>query len=142
MNNDFPAHFAEVFASLDRNNLHRLDEIYHPVMHFTDPLHDVQGLHAMRHYCEQLYANVSAISFEFHACQTLTEGEAFLRWTMTYQHPRLKSGQPIAVEGCSYICFHGRRVSRHIDYYDAGALLYEHIPVLGRVIHWLKRRLA
>lgn len=142
MNTDFPAHFAEVFASLDRNNLHKLDEIYHPVMHFTDPLHDVRGLHAMRQYCEQLYANVSAVSFEFHACQTLAEGEAFLRWTMTYQHPRLKGGQPIAVEGCSYICFHDRRVSRHIDYYDAGALLYEHIPVLGRIIHWLKGRLA
>jgi hypothetical protein len=30
----------------------------------------------------------------------------------------------------------------HRDYFDAGALLYEHLPVLGTLIGWLKRRLA
>ena len=34
------------------------------------------------------------------------------------------------------------RVYRHRDYFDAGALLYEHLPLLGSVIAWLKRRLA
>ena len=28
------------------------------------------------------------------------------------------------------------------DYFDAGNLLYEHLPVLGAAIRWLKRRLA
>ncbi|QHF41154.1 transcriptional regulator [Pseudomonas sp. S34] len=31
---------------------------------------------------------------------------------------------------------------RHRDYFDAGALLYEHLPVLSRAIAWLKRRLG
>jgi hypothetical protein len=30
----------------------------------------------------------------------------------------------------------------HHDYFDAGALLYEHVPILGGVIGWLKGRLA
>ena len=34
------------------------------------------------------------------------------------------------------------KVYRHRDYFDAGALLYEHVPLLGRVIRWLKRRMG
>lgn len=31
---------------------------------------------------------------------------------------------------------------RYRDYLDAGALFYEYLPVLGRAIAWLKRRLG
>ncbi|PPK38927.1 transcriptional regulator [Pseudomonas laurylsulfatiphila] len=31
---------------------------------------------------------------------------------------------------------------RHRDYLDAGALLYKCLPVLGRAMAWLKRRLG
>lgn len=142
MTDDFPAFFASTFAELDRHNLHRLTEIYSADIHFTDPLHDVQGLEAMRAYFEQMYANVTSIDFDFHQCVSVSESQALLRWTMTFCHPKLKKGQPIKIDGCSYIFFHNQRVSRHIDYYDAGALLYEHIPVMGGIIRWLKGRLA
>lgn len=142
MTDDFPAFFAKTFAQLDKHNLDRLAEIYATDIHFTDPLHDVTGLDAMRHYFEQTYSNVSHIDFDFHQCDTVRQGQALLRWTMTFCHPRLNKGQEIKVEGCSCIFFQDQRVSRHIDYYDAGALLYEHIPILGGIIHWLKGRLA
>jgi len=39
--------------------------------------------------------------------------------------------------------FHGfDKVYRHRDYFDAGAMLYEHLPVVGRVVSWLKRRIG
>lgn len=142
MSNDFAQRFAQIFASLDKNNLHRLGEIYTADLHFTDPLHDVHGIQAMRDYCDQLYANVSDLQFEFHQCQQVIEGQGLLRWTMTYRHPRLAGGEPISVEGCSCIFFRDELVYRHIDYFDAGALLYEHIPLLGKAIRWLKGRLA
>ena len=34
------------------------------------------------------------------------------------------------------------KVERHRDYFDAGALLYQHVPLLGSAIRWLQRRLA
>ncbi|MFO7705607.1 MAG: nuclear transport factor 2 family protein [Halopseudomonas sp.] len=142
MTDNFPAFFAKTFAKLDRHNLDLLGDIYAPDIHFTDPLHDVTGLDAMRAYFAQMYANVTHISFDFHQCDSVREGQALLRWTMTFCHPRLNKGRAIQVEGCSCLFFHDQRVSRHIDYYDAGALLYEHIPLLGGIIHWLKGRLA
>ena len=60
---------------------------------------------------------------------------------MHTSHPRLAGGQLIEVEGCSFLLWRDR-VYRHRDYFDAGALLYEHLPVLGRVIAWLKRRMG
>jgi ketosteroid isomerase-like protein len=142
MNADFPQRFAEIFASLNKTNLHRLAEIYTEAVHFTDPLHDIQGIEPMQTYFDQLYSNIDDLQFEFHQCQLVTEGQGLLRWTMTYRHPRLAGGNSISVEGCSCIFFQEGRVYRHIDYFDAGALLYEHVPLLGTAIRWLKGRLA
>jgi len=101
----------------------------------------VHGLTAVRRYFAELYANVEALHFEFHGFDQVAEGEGYLRWTMRYRHPRLRGGAEIAVEGCSHLLWR-ERVYQHRDYFDAGALLYEHLPLLGSVIAWLKRRLA
>ncbi|MGY8811289.1 MAG: nuclear transport factor 2 family protein [Pseudomonadales bacterium] len=138
----FAEQFAEGFAALNKHNLERLAELYDPQIHFTDPLHDVHGLEALRAYCENLYANVSELQFEFLQCSGIDNEQALLRWNMRYRHPRLAGGESICVPGCSVISFRDGKVYRHVDYYDAGALLYEHIPLLGQVIAWLKRRLA
>lgn len=138
---DFLQRFAREFAALDKDNLHRLDELYSEDVHFTDPLHDVQGLGPLHHYFAQLYANVSHLHFDFHDFDQVAEGRGYLRWTMSYRHPRLAGGQLIEVEGCSFLLWRDR-VYHHRDYFDAGALLYEHLPVMGRAIGWLKGRMG
>lgn len=111
-------------------------------MVFHDPLHQISGLANVRQYFSELYANVQELRFDFHAFDQTGNNSGYLRWTMSYRHPRLRRGAPIRVEGCSHLRWHDERVYRHRDYFDAGALLYEHLPVLGGVIAWLKRRLA
>ena len=142
MNSHAVQAFATGFAALQRDNLATLADLYHADMVFIDPLHEIHGLDAMQAYCANLYANVSQIDFVFHQQQSLSETEAVLRWRMTFCHPRLRGGSRIAVEGCSFLTFRGDKVCHHRDYFDAGALLYEHLPLLGRLIAWLKRRLA
>lgn len=139
---EFLQGFARDFAALDKHNLERLSQLYSDDIRFTDPLHEVQGLPQVRRYFAELYANVSELKFNFHGFDASGEGQGYLRWTMTYRHPRLQGGQPIQVEGCSHLLWRNDKVYRHRDYFDAGALLYEHLPLLGRVIHWLKGRLA
>lgn len=134
---DFLRRFARQFADLNKDNLQRLDELYTDDVQFTDPLHEVQGLNQLRSYFAELYANVSELRFDFHSFDQIAEGEGYLRWVMSYRHPRLAGGQLIRVDGCSHLLWHDK-VYRHRDYFDAGALLYEHLPVLGRAIAWLK----
>jgi hypothetical protein len=139
---EFLRDYARRFAELDKDNLHLLGELYSEDIAFADPLHEVQGLHDLRKYFADLYANVSDLQFEFHAFDQVREGKGYLRWTMTYRHPRLNQGEPIAVQGCSHLLWTEHKVFQHRDFFDAGALLYEHLPVMGRMIGWLKRRLA
>ncbi|MGQ7959105.1 nuclear transport factor 2 family protein [Pseudomonas sp. SP16.1] len=138
---DFLPTFAERFAALNKDNLERLGELYADDVLFRDPLHEVRGLSNLQRYFAELYANVDELRFEFHGCDTLGEDQGYLRWTMGYRHPRLARGAPIRVEGCSYLQWRDK-VHLHRDYFDAGALLYEHLPLLGGTIGWLKRRLA
>ncbi len=139
---DFLHLFAERFAALNKDNLDQLGELYSQDVSFRDPLHEIQGLTAIRHYFDELYANVSDLRFDFHAFDEVRSGEGYLTWTMHYSHPRLANGRSIHVEGCSHVQWRDGKVYRHRDYFDAGALLYEHLPVMGRVINWLKKRLA
>lgn len=143
---DFLHAFASRFAALDKDNLARLGELYSTDALFVDPLHEIRGLATLQRYFAELYANVRDLHFEFHGCDALreggNEGEGYLRWTLSYRHPRLAGGRLIRVEGCSHLLWRDGKVYRHRDYFDAGALLYEHLPVFGTLIAWLKRRLT
>jgi hypothetical protein len=139
---EFLREYARHFAALDKHNLHLLGDLYSDDISFSDPLHQVHGLSNLRKYFAQLYANVTDLRFEFHAFDQVREGKGYLRWTMTYRHPRLRRGEPIVVQGCSHLLWTENKVFQHRDFFDAGALLYEHLPVMGMVIRWLKGRLA
>jgi hypothetical protein len=138
---DFLHQFARTFSELNAGNLQRLGELYSEDIRFRDPLHDVRGLSQVRSYFAELYANVSELRFDFYGFDQVAEGEGYLRWTMSYRHPRLKKGELIRVEGCSYLLWNDK-VHQHRDYFDAGALLYENLPLMGSAIRWLKGRLA
>lgn len=138
---DFLQTFAQRFASLNKDNLERLCELYSDDVLFRDPLHEVRGLSTLQRYFAELYANVDELHFDFHGFDQTGEGQGYLRWTMRYRHPRLARGAPIEVQGCSHLQWRDK-VHLHHDYFDAGALLYEQLPVLGQAIRWLKRRLA
>jgi hypothetical protein len=138
---DFLRRFAQHFVQLNKDNLQRLGELYTDDVRFTDPLHEVQGLGQLSRYFGELYANVSELRFDFHGFDQIGDGEGYLRWIMSYRHPRLGGGRLIRVDGCSHLRWSDKVYSQR-DYFDAGALLYEHLPVLGRAIAWLKRRLG
>ena len=138
---DFLRRFASEFAALDASNLQRLGELYSDDVLFRDPLHEVRGLPALQRYFAELYANVGRLEFDFHGFDQVCDGEGYLRWTMHFRHPRLRGGAPISVDGCSHLLWWDK-VYQHRDYFDAGAMLYEHLPLMGRLIGWLKGRLA
>jgi hypothetical protein len=130
--------FLQVYQELDRDRLHLLDEVYAPDIDFTDPLHHVEGREALHRYFERMYANVTAVRFDFERVLT-GNGEAMLTWVMHLQHPRLSPAEPLALPGATHLRF-GDKVQYHRDYFDAGALLYERLPVLGGVVRAIRRR--
>lgn len=131
--------FKEVFNQLDASNLNLLGEIYQPDVVFRDPVHELEGLEALRDYYAGLYEGVVSCRFEFED-ELITDGRAVLVWVMHFEHARFCRGQTLSLAGASHLRF-GEKVFLHHDYFDMGAFIYERVPLLGSVIRAIKRRL-
>lgn len=129
------AAFQALYQRLDRDNLDLLDTVYHPDVEFEDPLHRIHGLAELREYFRRLYANVESIGFVFHD-RFASADAAMMTWTMELRHRRLGE---VSLPGASHIRY-GRLITAHRDYFDAGAMLYERLPVLGPLVRAVRRR--
>ncbi len=106
---------------------------------FEDPLVRIVGIEALVSYYEHLYENVIGINFEFQD-ELIGENAASAIWIMTVRHKKLNGGESITVNGSSYFKFNPEgKVVYQRDYFDAGAMLYEQIPFLGRVVKYIKQ---
>lgn len=134
------AHFMVLYLQLDRQQLHRLPEIYAEQVVFTDPVCRVEGLAALHLHLDALYRRLEYRRFEIVSRQQ-QGNEAWLGWIMGGAHPRL--AKPVRVEGATRLQFDawGKVCLQH-DYFDLGALYYEQLPLLGRLIHAIRGRLG
>lgn len=134
--------FLETYTRLQADNLHLLAEIYSPDIHFTDPAHELRGLQQLEEYFRNLYANITHIQFEFFHPHRV-EDEGYVQWRMAFSHPRLHKGKHINVHGATFLQFaKNNKVYIHRDYFDLGAMLYQHLPILGPAVKMINRRLG
>ncbi|TWX69620.1 nuclear transport factor 2 family protein [Colwellia demingiae] len=133
--------FVTVYQKLTKDNLKLLATIYHEKVTFIDPLHTVEGFENLYQYFQNLYQNLSACEFIIEDV-IWQDSQASLFWTMTYQHPKLNKGQTVTVVGTSHIKGEDDKVIYHRDYLDLGAMLYEQLPILGKLTKWIKTNAA
>ncbi|MDM5053490.1 nuclear transport factor 2 family protein [Aeromonas dhakensis] len=140
--NESLARFVALYQQLNRDELHRLPEVYANEVIFTDPAHRIEGLAALTDYFSTLYQRLAYCRFVI--TSQLQQGrQAWLGWTMTFSHPRLRGGAPVTVEGATRLEFDETgKVCLHRDYFDLGAMLYEQLPLLGSVVRTIKGRLG
>ncbi|MFT7009182.1 MAG: hypothetical protein ACJAXJ_003730 [Colwellia sp.] len=133
--------FIDNYSQLSTDNLELLENIYHKDITFIDPLHKVQGFENLQQYFYGLYESLTSCCFTIdHLFEE--NNEAAIYWTMSYQHPKLNSGKLVIVKGHSHIKGENEKVIYHRDYLDAGVMLYEQLPFIGRVIQWIKAKAA
>lgn len=58
-------HVAQFYQQLDKSQLHRLIEIYHPDVVFEDAAHRIEGFDALYQYFLNLYQNVHTCTLPF-----------------------------------------------------------------------------
>lgn len=133
--------FVDNYQQLSIDNLQRLANIYHQDIVFIDPMHQLNGFDHLASYFKSLFLRLSYC--QFHIEHVIVQNDqAAIYWQMSYTHPRLNSGAMVTVQGSSHIKGVNDKVIYHRDYIDLGAMLYEQLPLLGRVINWLKNRAA
>ena len=125
----------------DLQDLSDLESLYASDVCFEDPAHAIQGRPALMKYFTNLFTGLNHCQFRFHRT-VVSDTDLFLSWTMTFSHPRLNSGKQIRVEGASYLRTRNGSVYYHRDYFDLGSMLYENLPLLGRLITRVKSGLG
>lgn len=118
-----------------------LARIYHDDVVFIDPVHKLEGLNTLSGYFSKIYKNVTSCRFKY-TDEMLLDGRGSVRWRMYLQHPKLNGGEEIEVKGATFIEFDNERITYQEDYYDLGAMLYEHIALLGTTVRYVKNRLS
>lgn len=137
--------FKHYYSHFSSHDMSALDEFYSENLVFADPIHQIESLEDVRQYFFSMCDNLTECRFEF-VGETIGDSSAWFKWVMHYQHPKLKNNAPLSLTGATYIKFcdtpAGKRISSHEDFYDMGSMLYEHTPILGRCVRWLKQQLT
>lgn len=130
--------FKSVFSRLTPDTRMPLEELYADDVEFQDPLHRVEGLTALAAYFDKLNARIESADFTFGE-SVVTQDRAAVQWVMTARMRRPR--QVLTVPGVSMLRFDDRITSQR-DYFDVGAMLYERLPLLGRLLRRMKRAVA
>ena len=133
--------YAAFFESLSPESLHRLDELCAPEVRFRDPFNDVSGVARFRAVLAKMFRDVADPRFEV-TDKAFSGRTCYLRWTFTFRG--IGSNTELQrIDGVSEIHLDSAgKVIAHLDHWDAGAQIYERIPVLGAVVRMVRRRLS
>ncbi len=130
----------DFYSNFSRDSIPQIDDLYTRDVEFIDPIHRLEGSLALKAYFKSLASNMQAYEMRY-IDKLQGVDSACLSWEMSFIHPRLNSGKPVLVRGLSLLKF-TNKVFYHEDCYDLGALIYEHVPVLGAATRFLKQRLG
>ena len=133
--------FLSLYHQLDKTNLSMLKDVYDKNVVFEDPLHTVEGLDSLTGYFANMYENLNSGKFEIHTCFEQAD-KASVYWTMRFSHKKIKQGKTLEVNGNTYLEYKDGKVVYHRDFFDAGQMIYQHLPLFGSLIGVIKRRTA
>lgn len=132
--------FNSDFSAANITNQTR--NVYAADIYFRDPFKQIHGEPEFEAYLLRGSAAVSAFSMEWLDVAE-SHGDYYFSWIMSVTLKRDGSNaKPSLTTGISHVRFGADgKVIFHQDYFDAGAFLYERIPVLGSEIRFIKKRL-
>ncbi len=133
--------FKSFYGNLAEAEFAVLDRIYAPDVKFADPVHAMSGRQALHRYMEDLVSNVKHCRFEY-LDQLILPSKAYVKWDMHYAHPKIGGGRTITLRGATQIEYNDAGIYYHEDFYDMGAMMYEHLPLIGRIIRAIKKRVV
>jgi limonene-1,2-epoxide hydrolase len=135
--------FCHFYQQLGHTNLSELHSIYTEDVCFIDPIATHHGLPSVEKYFKRLMTSTRHCQFDIHNIASCGKNKLavdyVVAWTMLLE---LNNGRQISLDGLTELKVREDGIFYHRDYYDLGQMIYEHIPLLGRIIRFIKRRLS
>jgi hypothetical protein len=128
-----PDGYCQYLENITPENLNDMSKHVSQDVHFRDPFNDVNGIDKMHAVFDDMFENIADIDFVIED-RLDKDNVTIIVWTLS----GILFKKPWSVPGSSRLTFNEAGfLSEHIDFWDSGAGLYEHIPFIG----WLPRAL-
>lgn len=130
---------AAFFERMSPADLDRLDAVYGPDARFKDPFNEVQGIAAIERVYAHMYATLDEPRFVIRQAVQQAD-QCFLTWDFHFRMRRFLRGTQ-TVRGASHLRLDALgRIADHRDYWDAAEEFYAKLPLIGRLMQWLRRQ--
>lgn len=134
------AAYVAFLEALTPERLPELSAYLAPEARFKDPFNDVTGREAVLRVFAKIFQDVTDVAFTARDL-VCGDGACFFAWTLRCR--RRRNGRPLTFEGVTELRLDAQgRIVAHIDHWDAASQLYARLPVLGRLLGGLRRRLG
>lgn len=117
------------------------EKVYAPDAFLNDTLKTIHGAPGIREYFIKTAQGLDGMSVRFDDVAR-SGGTYYFRWTMDTRMKHLARGRTVTTIGVTLVRFDPRgRVLVHQDFWDSSQGVWEHVPVMGSVIRWIRSRL-
>lgn len=131
--------WAHLFDEMTPENYSALRDVAHPDIYFRDPFNEFHGVERLIALFAKMYEDTEGAAFK---TNYILEGDvrSVLCWNFRC---RVKVLGDLDFDGLSEVQHDAEgRITRHVDYWDAGSEVYAKVPLLGAVLRRFKNRLA
>lgn len=134
------ARFREFFENVTPESIcQKAPGLYAEDVWFNDTLKTLRGRAAVEAYFLKTMDHVDGFRTVVDDVAA-SGGNYYVRWTMEIRFKGAK--EPVRTIGVSLLRFDREgRVVLHQDFWDPAAGFYEHLPVLGGVLRWIKSKI-
>lgn len=132
-----------LLADLSVENIKgKASRVYADECFFNDTLKTLRSSEAIEDYLIETAEMLHEGSVEYHDTVRSSDGSYYVRWEMVYSGKKLAGGDPIRTIGISQLVFDDEgRVVLHQDFWDSTRGIFQHIPVVGGQVRFIKNRL-
>ena len=128
------------YRDLSPATVPQLRALARPDMRFRDPFNDLVGIDPVLVLFAKMFEDLDSIAWDVTGW-ALDGHKLYLAW-----HFRAEirgRGMRLDFPGMSEVLFDANGlVASHVDHWDAGRYFYEQLPLLGRLLRWLRRRIG
>lgn len=134
--------WKDLLSEFSEENLSgKAARVYAGETFFNDTLKTLRGAEEIEAYLLETAAMLESGTVEFLDTVETAQGDVYARWEMVYRGKKLAGGEPIRTIGMSHLRFDEEgKVILHQDFWDSARGIFEHVPVVGGQVRFLKNR--
>ena len=131
--------FIKLYDLLDSGSIdEQIAKTYAEKIFFNDTLVTIHDRQNLLKYLKQTQQNIDVMKFEVLSVQDNGK-DAYVRWLMKTRFKLIGQDVDSQSIGLSHLRFNvDNKIIMHQDYWDSMQGFYQHLPIIGGVLRWIK----